>query len=208
MASSALSRRRAISTLVRRIGPILGLLLTPLPLSVPALAQNPPAPDQPAPSVSLDLDVIAQQLDIARNQIQPSLGASVYQFTRPAIENQPQGDNAPMNQVLLQAPGVAQDSFGQLHVRGDHANLQFRLNGVQLPEGINVFGQALETRLAHSIALITGALPASAPPASSTSRRRRGRSIQAVPFPCMAARTGGRSRASNGAGASASSTIS
>ena len=160
MASSALSRRRAISTLVRRIGPILGLLLTPLPLSVPALAQNPPAPDQPAPSVSLDLDVIAQQLDIARNQIQPSLGASVYQFTRPAIENQPQGDNAPMNQVLLQAPGVAQDSFGQLHVRGDHANLQFRLNGVQLPEGINMFGQALETRLAHSIALITGALPA------------------------------------------------
>jgi outer membrane receptor protein involved in Fe transport len=160
MASSALSRRRAISTLVRRIGPILGLLLTSLPLSVPALAQNPPAPDQPAPSVSLDLDVIAQQLDIARNQIQPSLGASVYQFTRPAIENQPQGDNAPMNQVLLQAPGVAQDSFGELHVRGDHANLQFRLNGVQLPEGINVFGQALETRLAHSIALITGALPA------------------------------------------------
>jgi outer membrane receptor protein involved in Fe transport len=55
---------------------------------------------------------------------------------------------------------VTQDSFGQLHVRGDHANLQYRLNGVQLPEGINIFGQALETRLAHSIALITGALPA------------------------------------------------
>ncbi len=65
-----------------------------------------------------------------------------------------------MNQVLLQAPGVAQDSFGQLHIRGEHANLQYRLNGVQLPEGINVFGQALETRLANSIALITGALPA------------------------------------------------
>jgi outer membrane receptor protein involved in Fe transport len=62
--------------------------------------------------------------------------------------------------VLLQAPGVAQASFGQLHVRGDHANLQFRINGVQLPEGINVFGQALETRLANSVTLITGALPA------------------------------------------------
>jgi hypothetical protein len=47
-----------------------------------------------------------------------------------------------------------------VHVRGDHANLQYRLNGVQLPEGINVFGQALETRLANSVALITGALPA------------------------------------------------
>jgi len=62
--------------------------------------------------------------------------------------------------LLLQAPGVTQDSFGQLHVRGDHANLQFRINGVQLPEGINVFGQALQTRLANSVSLITGALPA------------------------------------------------
>ena len=65
-----------------------------------------------------------------------------------------------MNRLLLQAPGVAQDLFGQLHVRGDHANLQYRLNGVILPEGINVFGQALQTRLAQSVSLITGALPA------------------------------------------------
>ena len=73
------------------------------------------------------------------------------QFSREKIETQPQGDNAPLNQVILQAPGVAQDSFGQLHVRGDHANLQFRINGVQLPEGINVFGQSLQTRLANSV---------------------------------------------------------
>src|ERR1700757_5006156 len=107
-----------------------------------------------------ELDVVAQRLDIARQQIEPSLGATRYDFTPEALQTIPQGDNAPLNQVLLQAPGVVQDSFGQLHVRGDHANLQFRLNGVQLPEGINVFGQALETRLANSIALITGALPA------------------------------------------------
>jgi TonB dependent receptor len=57
-------------------------------------------------------------------------------------------------------PGVAQDSFGQIHVRGEHANVQFRINGVQLPEGLSVFGQALETRFANSISLLTGALPA------------------------------------------------
>lgn len=110
--------------------------------------------------LSLDIYVIAKRLDIAREQIEPSLGASTYEFNQQAIQNQPQGYNAPLNQVLLQAPGVAQDSFGQLHVRGDHANLQYRLNGVELPEGINVFGQALETRLAQSVTLITGALPA------------------------------------------------
>jgi outer membrane receptor protein involved in Fe transport len=153
--------RRGIAASARSIRPLLGILIALTLLSTAALAQNRPASDAlPEASVALDLDVIAKQLDIARNQIQPSLGASVYQFTRPAIENQPQGDNAPLNQVLLQAPGVAQDSFGQLHVRGDHANLQYRLNGVQLPEGIQLFGQTLETRLAHSVALITGALPA------------------------------------------------
>jgi outer membrane receptor protein involved in Fe transport len=62
--------------------------------------------------------------------------------------------------VLLQAPGVAQDSFGQIHLRGDHANVQYRINGVELPEGLSVFGQALESRFASSTSLITGALPA------------------------------------------------
>ena len=77
-------------------------------------------------------------------QIQPRLGASAYGFSPQALETIPQGAGAPLNQVLLRAPGVAQDSFGQLHVRGDHANLQFRLNGVQLPEGLSVFGQAID----------------------------------------------------------------
>ena len=72
----------------------------------------------------------------------------------------PEGDNTPFNQVLLQAPGVANDSFGQLHVRGDHANIQYRINGVILPEGITGFGQALDTRFAKKVDLLTGALPA------------------------------------------------
>src|SRR5438128_4851709 len=138
---------------VSAITPVAAVLLT----AGAATAQE---PSPAAGGVSFDLDVIAKQLDIARTEIQPSLGATVYQFGRQAIETQPQGNNQPFNQLLLQAPGVAQDSFGQLHVRGDHANIQFRINGVQLPEGINVFGQTLQTRLANSVALITGALPA------------------------------------------------
>lgn len=140
---------------------LLALSLLPV-LAAPAFAQTPapPTPTESDGSVSLELDIIAKQLDVARQQIQPTLGASTYTFTREAIQTMPQGDDAPFNQVILQAPGVTQDSFGQLHVRGDHANLQFRINGVQLPEGINVFGQALQTRLANSVALITGSLPA------------------------------------------------
>jgi outer membrane receptor protein involved in Fe transport len=127
--------------------------------ATPALADDPPIAPQPG-DVSLDLDVVSRRLDVARQQIQPSLGASTYNFSPQALESIPQGENAPLNQVLLQAPGVAQDSFGQVHLRGEHANLQFRLNGVELPEGLSVFGQAIESRFASSLSLITGALPA------------------------------------------------
>ena len=136
---------------------ILSLALTTVVTAPTVLAQGPPPPEG---GLSLNLDVVAKQLDIARSNIQPSLGATVYEFGRQAIETQPQGDNQPFNRLLLQAPGVTQDSFGQIHVRDEHANTQFRINGVQLPEGINVFGQALQTRLANSVSVITGSLPA------------------------------------------------
>jgi len=45
-------------------------------------------------------------------------------------------------------------------VRGEHNGLQYRLNGIILPEGISVFGQALDPRLISSLTLVTGALPA------------------------------------------------
>jgi outer membrane receptor protein involved in Fe transport len=143
----------------------LGAIDTPAPSGLLQLAQNPAAQAEgdassAAGGLALDVNVVAKQLDIARQSIQPTLGASVYEFGRQAIATQPQGDNQPLNRLLLQAPGVTQDSFGQIHVRGDHANLQYRLNGVILPEGINVFGQVLQTRLAQSVSLITGALPA------------------------------------------------
>src|SRR5665213_1936036 len=121
-------------------------LISMMPMT--AIAADPNGEPNLVPGASLEIDVIARALDLARGQIQPSLGATVYQLQRQTIENQPQGYNEPINQVLLQAPGVAQDSFGQIHVRGDHNGLQFRIDGVQLPEGINVFGQALQTRLA------------------------------------------------------------
>ena len=108
----------------------------------------------------LDVSVVGKKLDEARNKITPSIGSSVYTITNDAIQQQPQGENTQFNQVLLNAPGVAQDSFGQLHVRGDHANLQYRFNGVLLPEGITGFGQVVDSRFIDSVSLITGALPA------------------------------------------------
>ncbi|HEY8031384.1 MAG TPA: TonB-dependent receptor [Methylocella sp.] len=133
--------------------------------AAPAFAESPAPVPQPSAdaetSITLDtVEVISEKLNTARLQLEPSLGASTTYFGSEALETIPQGENAPLNQVLLQMPGVAQDSFGQIHVRGEHANVQFRINGVQLPEGLSVFGQALETRFARSVSLLTGALPA------------------------------------------------
>src|SRR5882762_6590479 len=83
-----------------------------LPVAALLLAAGAATAQEASPTgggVALDLDVIAKQLDIARTEIQPSLGATVYNFGRQAIETQPQGDNQPFNQLLLQAPGVAQE---------------------------------------------------------------------------------------------------
>ncbi len=55
---------------------------------------------------------------------------------------------------------MAEDSFGQLHVRGEHNNLEFRINGILLPEGITGFGMELDSRFIQNVNLIDGALPA------------------------------------------------
>jgi outer membrane receptor for ferrienterochelin and colicins len=107
-----------------------------------------------------EIVVIAQHLNEARNGIQTQTGASTYVINEAAIDNAPGGDNSLLNQVVMQAPDVAQDSFGQFHVRGEHNGLQYRLNGIILPEGISVFGQSLDPKLISSLTLVTGALPA------------------------------------------------
>lgn len=104
--------------------------------------------------------VYGQRLNSIRDQIIPSLGATKYTMTQQQIQDQALGDNAPFSETLLRFPGIAKDSYGQVHVRGEHANLQYQIDGVLLPEGITGFGQQLSTRFVDSLSLVTGALPA------------------------------------------------
>ncbi len=124
-------------------------------------ASNDASPTDGAPLTTLNPVVVtAQRLDAERAGIETQTGASTYTIDSAEIDAEPGGQNVQLNQVLLQAPDVVQDSFGQLHVRGDHNDLQYRLNGIILPEGISVFSQTLDPRLIASLNLITGALPA------------------------------------------------
>ena len=133
-----------------------------LALPTAALANQPDdsqVGDQASSSIPTVI-ITTQHLNEERSRIDTDTGASTYKFDSKAIEAEPGGSNVQLNQVMLQVPDAAQDSFGQLHIRGDHNGLQFRLNGVILPDGISVFGQTLPPRMISSLKLITGSLPA------------------------------------------------
>jgi outer membrane receptor for ferrienterochelin and colicin len=108
------------------------------------------------------VQVTAQRLKDSQLELSPKIGTTVYSVDEQFIEDLALGADTPMNEVLMRFPGVALDSkaSGSLHVRDEHANVQYRINGVQLPEGITGFGQSVDTRFVDRIDFLTGALPA------------------------------------------------
>jgi outer membrane receptor protein involved in Fe transport len=100
--------------------------------------------------------------DQARSNIYTTVGTNSDTLSHETIQNLPGGTNQPVEKVILQLPGTTQDSAasGLFHVRNDHANVQFRINGVMLPDGVTGFSTLLNSDLIGSLSLITGALPA------------------------------------------------
>ena len=125
----------------------------------------PPADTPPAAGDAGTLstvDVTVQQPKKSSLDLAPKVGTTVYRIDRSLIDSLGQGDATPFDEVLLRAPGVSKDSTasGSIHVRDDHGNVQYRINGVVLPESISGFGQSLDTHYVQSVDFLTGALPA------------------------------------------------
>src|ERR1700694_1630579 len=121
--------------------------------------------ETPAAPPQTEAQVVAgknEKFDEARRNILAPGGANSYEMNHQAIEAMPQGSNAPLDKALLQVPGVSQDSAasGELHVRNEHGNIQYRINGIMLPDGVGAFGQILDTGIVGRLSLLTGALPA------------------------------------------------
>ena len=110
------------------------------------------------------LDAKMSSFDQARdNNLLPKIGASTYTISRQAIVDMPQGDNTPIDKVILQMPGVSYDSAvsnPDFHVRNEYANVQYRINGVVIPEGVSALGPVIDTNFVASMSLLTGTLPA------------------------------------------------
>ena len=123
-------------------------------------SQEPPKEHQPA--TLAPIEVISSRLKGARIDLSPSTGTTVYSIDSAAIQSLSQGESTSFDEVLEHLPGVSKDSkaSGSLHVRDDHGNVQYRINGVQLPENISGFGLTMDTRFVDSLQFLTGTLPA------------------------------------------------
>jgi outer membrane receptor protein involved in Fe transport len=134
-------------------------------------APRPAHAASPAPATAVPIEArlgaaaaVAQatRMDAARANVLPRAGANAYDLGHEAVEDLPQGTNASLDKVFLQMPGISQDSLasGGFHIRNEHENVQYRINGVFLPPGVAGFGQIIETGFVGNLALIDGALPA------------------------------------------------
>ncbi len=139
----------------------------PASTSIVVAPGTPPAPivitmesNQP-----LTLEVLAPRFERALNDLSPETGSSAYHFDHDAIERMPTGEDSTLAQVLEQAPGVSQDSYGQgqgqIHIHGENGGgIQYRVNDVFLPDAVTSFGEIFSPRFVHVIGLLTGVMPA------------------------------------------------
>jgi outer membrane receptor protein involved in Fe transport len=127
--------------------------------------------DDPLPPITVTADRPdrwlpdkSKEFDESRDRdLLPKFGASIFSIDEQDIETLPQGKNTPLDKVLLQAPGVSYDSAASnpdFHVRNEYANVQYRINGIQLPDGVSGLGPVLETGFVGNLNLLDGALPA------------------------------------------------
>jgi outer membrane receptor protein involved in Fe transport len=128
------------------------------------VAQDAPVAGAGAPTpAQAALDRKMQGFDQSRDHVLTKLGATSYTIDRTAIQTMPQGDNTPVDKLVLQLPGVNYDSAASnpnFHVRGEYANVQTRINGFVLPEGVSGLGPVIDTNFIGSLSLLTGTLPA------------------------------------------------
>jgi outer membrane receptor protein involved in Fe transport len=108
---------------------------------------------------ALSLAIVTTKINPQPNGITKT-GTSQYSLTQRDIVTLPQGENTPINQVLLQMPGVVQDDEAQVHVDGEHEDLQWRVNGVMMPmDSFTGFGQIFNSFFVRRVSLLDGVLP-------------------------------------------------
>ncbi len=111
-------------------------------------------------SVTLDTSPLKQigRVTVARSPVTRASGTDVVintqQLTRSADANS-------LPDILVQIPSAARGSNGQIHINGDHNGINYVVDGVQIPEGLNrVLGDEIEPANIGFAEILEGAYPA------------------------------------------------
>jgi TonB dependent receptor/Carboxypeptidase regulatory-like domain len=117
------------------------------------------SPDATKP---LSMEMTTRRLNRERNDLSPQTGGSVYRFTAQTISELPEADNTSLPKVLILAPGVNQDisENGGFHVRGVDGQIQYRINGIIMPDLNSAISAVFNSRLVQTLDLLDGTLPA------------------------------------------------
>src|SRR5262249_21107154 len=119
--------------------------------------------EKPA-SVTLTLALtkeIALEIVSPLPAIQYKASSETYQLSRKDVETLPRGNNNTVAEVLQTIPSVAYGALGQVHIRQDHANQQFRIDGVPIPEGVSsTFTDVISPRAWERADIILGGMEA------------------------------------------------
>ncbi|HJT21735.1 MAG TPA: TonB-dependent receptor [Nitrospira sp.] len=119
--------------------------------------------EQPAP-LSLTLAVtkeIALEIISPLPAIQYKASSETYQLSRKDVEAIPRGNNNTVAEVLQTVPSVVYGGLGQTHIRQDHANQQFRIDGVPIPDGVSsTFTDVISPRMWERADIILGGMEA------------------------------------------------
>ena len=93
-----------------------------------------------AAPVALTLSVtkdIALEIVSPLAAIQYKASSETYQLSRKDIEALPKGNNNDVYELLATIPGVAYGGLKQTHIRQDHANQQYRIDGIPIPDTVS-----------------------------------------------------------------------
>ncbi|MCA9452566.1 MAG: TonB-dependent receptor, partial [Nitrospira sp.] len=89
--------------------------------------------------------------------IQHRLSGESYSISRKDIEELPRGNNIALNDLLLTLPSAVDGGLKQVHIRQDHANYQFRVDGVPIPDTVSsVFTDVISPRTWERADIILG----------------------------------------------------
>src|SRR5690606_11014544 len=100
---------------------------------------------------------IALEVVSALAPIQYKASSETYAVSRKDIEALPRGNNVNLEDVLVTIPSAVYGSLRQVHIRQDHANLQFRIDGVPIPDTVSsTFSDVITPRAWERADIILG----------------------------------------------------